>query len=116
MTTQMKGRDAQRKADLKQVSNALELYFSDHGQYPNSIAFGAEFTDSKTVYFKVLPTDPSPNANYVYRLVPSSSNQKYQLFAKLENSQDQDKITTTYSCGGANCNYAVTSANTSATE
>jgi prepilin-type N-terminal cleavage/methylation domain-containing protein len=29
-SSQAKGRDAQRKSDLKQVSSALELYYSDY--------------------------------------------------------------------------------------
>ena len=30
----MKGRDARRIADLKEMQNALELYYSDHNAYP----------------------------------------------------------------------------------
>ncbi len=136
-TAQMRGRDAQRKADLKQVSNALELFYADYGRYPSSSSgntisacpYPAEtscpwgsgtFTDSKTVYFKTLPVDPSSDRSYSYRIVPSSSNQKFQLFASLENSQDQDLLPApgvSYSCGtGKTCNFAVTSANTNATE
>lgn len=114
-TAQMRGRDAQRKSDLKQVSNALELYYADYGEYPavNQIVWGNEFSDSKgTVYFKVLPSDPSNSRSYTYTLV-AGSNQKYQLFATLENPEDQD-------CIDGNClqdpNFAVTSANTSANE
>lgn len=135
-TAQMRGRDAQRKSDLKQISHSLELFYSDYGRYPdatgNLIAacpypagtvctWGVEeFRDSRgTTYFKVMPKDPTSNFNYVYRVVPNSSNQKYQLFAKLENSQDKDLdlTITNNGCGGTgNCNYAVTSANTNAAE
>ena len=118
MNAQLRGRDAQRKSDLKQISHSLELYFNDYGSYPPDITFGAEFKDAKnTVYFKALPTDPGKNLIYKYRIVPSSSNQKYQLFAFLENTKDQDIVTgLTISCGSKNCNFAVTSANTNATE
>lgn len=115
MTAQMRGRDAQRKSDLKQVSNALELYYSDHKVYPdvNQIVWGSQFADGNgTVYFKVLPSDPVGNQSYTYNLV-SGSNQKYQLFAKLENSEDKDCINNDCSL---NPNFAVTSANTTATE
>ena len=119
-TAQMRGRDVQRKSDLKNVSSALELYYSDYKRYPEStsISWGAEFTDSKTTYFKTLPTDPSSNFNYVYRIVDSPTNQKYQLFAHIENTEDQDLITgITQTCGGATfCNFAITSANTNPTE
>lgn len=88
-TAQMKGRDAQRKSDLKQVSHALEIYYADHNSYPNSITFGSEFKDTKgTVYFKILPTDPVANQSYTYTLVNGSS-QKYKLSANLENTQDK---------------------------
>lgn len=135
-TAQMRGRDAQRKSDLKQISHALELFYSDYGRYPDasgttiaacpypagsSCTWGtAEFSDSRgTTYFKMMPKDPTSNFNYVYRVVPNSSNQKYQLFAKLENSQDKDLdlTITVNTCGGTgNCNFAVTSANTNPSE
>lgn len=143
-TAQLRGRDAQRKADLKEVANSLELFYSDYGIYPNAsgtqiaacpydpvsesgtaCSWGEdEFTDSKTVYFKILPEDPgSPSYYYVYRVVPASSNQKYQLFARLENPRDPNCLggdcstsPVSISCGDAVCNFAVTSANTTPTE
>lgn len=119
-TAQMRGRDVQRKSDLKNVSSALELYYSDYRKYPEttSISWGSEFTDTKTVYFKTLPIDPSSNFDYVYRIVDSPLNQKYQLFAHLENTEDQDlMVGITQTCGGTtSCNFAITSANTSPTE
>ena len=116
-SSQARGRDAQRKSDLKQISHSLELYYSDYGRYPESIPWGLEFTDEKTTYFKVVPIDPSSSFSYLYRIVLNSNYQKFQLFAYLENTQDPDLITTTYSCGtGKTCNFAITSANTTATE
>lgn len=139
-SAQMRGRDAQRKSDLKQLTSALELFYSDYSKYPGSLsnsiagcpydpAVGngtacswgsAEFTDGKTVYFKEVPADPGKNQTYYYRVL--SSNQKFQLFARLENSQDQDCINNncvnpvSYSCGNYNCNFSITSANVKATE
>jgi general secretion pathway protein G len=142
-TAQLRGRDAQRKADLKEIANSLELFYSDYGKYPDAsgtqiaacpydpvgetgtaCTWGDdEFTDSKTVYFKELPGDPESSYNYVYRLVPSSNNQKYQLFARLENPRDPNCLggdcstsPVSISCGGAVCNFAITSANTTPTE
>ncbi len=128
-TAQVRGRDAQRKSDLKQIAHSLELFYADYGRYPDASAgnisacpystsspctWGAsEFTDGKTVYFKVLPKDPLNAQSYTYQIVAGSSNQKFKLFARLENSEDQD-------CLGGDCttdpNFAVTSANTSASE
>lgn len=132
-TAQMRGRDATRKSDLKQISHSLELFYADYGKYPNATSgkiagcsynpslntgtactWGeSEFTDGKTVYFKVLPKDPIESQDYIYEVVSGSSNQKYKLFATLENSEDKD-------CLDDDCsrdpNFAVTSANTSANE
>lgn len=112
-TAQMRGRDAQRKSDLKQISNALELYFSDYRVYPPTFSFSGEFTDNKTSYLKVVPNDPG--GTYVYNV--SSSGNKYQLFARLENTEDKNiNNNITVSCGTVTCNFAVTSPNTTPTE
>ena len=132
-TAQMRGRDATRKSDLKQISSSLELFYADYGRYPaasagmiaacsynpalgtgTSCTWGSdEFTDDKTIYFKVIPADPTDSYTYTYEIVAGSNNQKYKLFARLENTEDQD-------CLDANCaqnpNFAVTSANTNASE
>ncbi len=127
-SSQGRGRDAERKSDLKQISSALELYFSDYGKYPddsggqiqgcsgNPCTWGSgTFTDGKTVYFKVVPKDPS-DFSYFYRVPDAPGNQKFQLFARLENTQDPSLITTSYSCGSAPCNFAITSPNTTPSE
>lgn len=122
-SAQARGRDAQRKSELKQIANALELYYSDYHKYPDSVPFNSEFTDGKTVYFKIVPVDPIDNYSYFYRVVDSPSNQKYQLFARLENSEDKDCLggdctapPVTYTCGTKVCNFSVTSSNTTPTE
>lgn len=132
-SAQMRGRDTQRKSDLKQVASSMELYYSDYGSYPGSsngkilgcpsttntpCTWGTgQFTDGKTVYFRVLPKDPATNSYYYYRVVNGSSGQKFQLFAHLENTQDPSIISTSYLCGtNINCNFAITSANTTPAE
>lgn len=132
-TAQMKSRDSKRKTNLQQIANALEIYYNDKGTYPASNVAGKimgcgagavlecnwgvdTFSNTSpnpdTVYMIKLPTDPSSNRNYFYKA--TSSNSKYQLYAYLENSQDNDIITTpTYSCGTATtCNYGISSGNT----
>ena len=138
-SAQMRGRDAQRKSDLKQISQALEMFYSDYNRYPSgsgglimacpydpdtgtgtACSWGsAEFKDNKTIYFKKMPIDPAaPSLGYFYRVVPTSNNQKFQLFARLENSRDQDCLEgdcsypSGYSCGGPTCNFSITSPNT----
>lgn len=140
-TAQMRGRDAQRKSDLKELANSMEVFYSDHGKYPSdsggkivacpydeassgTCAWGAsEFTDGSTVYFKVIPKDPISSLNYYYRVVPGSNNQKFQLFARLENPKDPDCLggdcdnpPISISCGSKPCNFSITSSNTSPTE
>jgi type II secretion system protein G len=141
-SSQMRGRDGARKSDLKQISNALELFYSDYGKYPPASgtqiaacsynpATGAgaactwgtsEFSDGKTSYFKIVPKDLSSGQNYIYKV--SSTQNKYQLYAHLENTQDKNCIGgdcinpgITDTCGGTLvCNYAITSVNATATE
>ncbi len=132
-SSQMRSRDAKRKSDLKQIANALEIFYSDKGRYPESnsgrivacpyptgtCSWGSgEFKDSSTgvIYFKTLPADPS---GFSYYYVASSSGSSFQLYAHLENSKDQNCINSDCSateipvgnnCGGS-CNFAITSAN-----
>jgi len=141
-SSQMRGRDAERKSDLKQISNALEIFYADYGKYPPSSGTqvaacsynpstgagaacnwgSSEFTDGKTVYFKVIPKDAASGQIYVYKV--SSTQNKYQLYSHLENTQDKNCIGgdcvnpgITDTCGGTLlCNFAVTSVNTTATE
>lgn len=132
-SSQARSRDAERKSDLRQISSALELYYSDYGKYPAQglIVGGNEFTDGKTVYFKVIPKDPSGGFSYYYRLVTNSNSQKFQLYAHLENNQDINclsgasgksdclspvNIPGDANCGAGVCNFAITSPNTTPTE
>jgi len=141
-SSQMRGRDAGRKSDLKQIANALEIFYSDYGKYPPAsgtqiagcsynpatgigaaCAWGSsEFTDGKTVYFKTVPKDMAPSQTYLYKV--SSTKNKFQLYAHLENSQDKNCIGGNCAnpgiadlCGGSYvCNFSMTSTNTTATE
>jgi len=118
--SQMRGRDTARKSDLKQLSNSLELFYSDYGKYPagsgtqiaacpydsttgsgtvcvwGGTGNSSEFRDTdgsgtKTTYFKQVPTDPGGNTNYyVYEV--NSVRSKFRLYARLENTQDKNCI------------------------
>ena len=87
-----KGRDAKRVSDLKQIQNALELYYSDYGKYPrifsgqapagNCSAITASDHDYPLVgngnstwlppkYISKIPTDPSWNGIPGYNSSPS---------------------------------------------
>jgi len=105
-----RSRDAVRKADLKNVQTALRLYYNDKGSYPTSasIIWGAEFSNSSTVYMKALPKDPLPDQTYSY--VPDAANDTFTLSACLENKSDVNCKTVTvpgWTCS-SNCVHQVT--------
>jgi len=111
----MRGRDAQRKSDLKKIANGLELYFSDHSKYPPNLPGpDGEFKDLKgTIYIKSMPKDPS-GYEYTYD-VNDDGYDKYHLFAYLEISQDKNIdpliVAQNHSCGDKICNFGISSTN-----
>lgn len=94
-----RGRDAQRKSDLRQVQSALELYRSDNGSYPKTADYpncGSALQSGTTVYMKRIPCDPSNNTvKYTYVATPGCDNVTtyciaYVLYSCLENIKDSD--------------------------
>lgn len=118
-TTQKRSRDTQRKHDLRQIQEALELYFQDNDAYPtpappNGLSFGTSFTSGEgVVYMQEIPSDSRSDRNYFYT---QTNNQEYKIYACLENLNDEE--IETYSdvdCGAGcsnNCNYGISSPNT----
>jgi len=113
-SSQMKGRDAQRKSDLSQIQKALEMYYNDKGAYPTSIPTrGNEWRDTSvtggTLYMKSVPGDPK-GGDYCYE----SNGTYYKIYAKLENTRDPKIITpNSAACTAASgYNYGVSSSNT----
>lgn len=96
-----RGRDAQRKSDLKSIQSSLQLYYNDYGKYPASSngtiqgcgSGGAgncewgvdEFKADNQAYMTLLPDDPLPSVTYYYTRVDLDT---YQLSACLENKSD----------------------------
>ncbi len=77
----LKSRDARRITDIKQIQNALELYFSDCNGYPTAVTAGNSLagndgscTPANTnIYMKIVPSNPTPktdgscpNSDYSY--------------------------------------------------
>jgi len=137
-TSQKKGRDVQRKADLDNIARGLELYYNDHNAYPVSTncatppleqgkivvdkdcpdsftalnwgdAFQVTENEQEIIYMKQLPIDPTSGQSYCY----FSDGTGFKIYAKLENSQDSD-CGGPYTCNGVSdyC-YGVTSPNQS---
>lgn len=114
-SSQMKGRDAQRKSDLTQIQKAMEMYYNDYSGYPDSLpAGGGSWQDAKgTLYMKEVPKDPK-DFDYCYEV--TADNTWYRVYAKLENSQDPGIVKTGCdagcTCEGDNTyNYKITSSN-----
>ncbi len=100
-----KARDAQRKNDLAQIKNLLELYYTD--QKPESYVPAANpivITDGKTDglssvliagdYAKKLPVDPRNTAPYVYTYTALNSAADFTVTTTLENLKDPDATDT----------------------
>lgn len=105
-----RGRDAQRKSDLKNISTALRLYYNDRNAYPAgnaneeivgctsyqtpaACAWGENWSVGTTVYMPTLPADPLPNQTYRYE--QDSANDTFTLSACLENKSDDKGVSTT---------------------
>lgn len=120
-SSQAKARDARRKSDLANIQRAFEMYFNDYGSYPLSDASGqvvipnvgslawaggTEFIDENgTIYMKQLPNDPSGNRTYCYL----SDGTSYRLYARLENTEDFQRLTNPVTCNSLSYNYGISS-------
>lgn len=128
-----RGRDNRRKNDVRNVTTALEAYFSDKGIYPASNAngeivgcgaadlsvcsWGGEFKDkNNTLYMVLIPKDPVDQYKYFY----SSTENRYKLYVKVENTKDEGDgvnqagyaATNCAVSGTTLCTYGVASSNT----
>lgn len=133
-SSQRKSRDARRRGDLHTLSTALEAYYNDKGEYPNSTVdnkisgcgsscdWGARFYDADvingTVYVEKLPSDPSTGRGFKYAYV--SDGTAYQIYARFENEEDPSvphdandvaQVYTDIDCGVGACNFGVSSTN-----
>lgn len=136
--SQVKARDAARKSDLRQITSALETYYNDKGEYPSatsglvngcangtSCAWGDPFVDENgTIYMAQLPEDPRSGTHSYYYDAPLDGS-SYQIYARLENELDRDLQENTMgekleytglSCGNGNCNFGLSSPNTTPEE
>lgn len=94
-SAQARGRDTDRKNELKNLQQKLETYFGDNDQYP---AAGTWQTDLDVSDDEI--TGPRSDA---YTYTPAGDQQSYTLTADLENDDDKD--------ADANGNYVLTSVN-----
>ncbi len=102
-----RGRDAQRKSDLRQIQTALEMYRSDNGSYPTVLSdCGSSFIslDGITTYMSKIPCDPSDDSSFAYSTTDNGVT--YSITACLENSSDSEAGASP--CGGKIDRYTFT--------
>jgi general secretion pathway protein G len=100
-----RARDAQRKADIRQIQSALEMYRSDVGEYPLTAAgptCGGAFTNAGITYLAKVPCDPK-GGGYVYTATVVTA---YTLRACLENANDPQKDAAD-TCAGSTVSYTL---------
>jgi general secretion pathway protein G len=119
-----KARDSQRKADIKKIQTALELYFADNRVYPTSDPGGSSGSWEQIgggatnqivaalqgTYIDPVPVDPSISGNNSgpctpdneYRYNYRSDGTYYQLTAIMEvsTSKDDSPCDASIGCGG----------------
>lgn len=97
----LKGRDAKRVGDIRQVQTALELYFNDQNSYPvtattltlgsasarvlcDTVAgFQADAVGCNKIYMGIVPTNPAPGGvAYSY----SGASLSYSIGFSLEDA------------------------------
>lgn len=106
-------RDSRRKADLSSINKALESYYNDNGFYPASISAADLCATTVNCYLKTIPTDPKGYTYYYLRGDVSGTNQSFQLYSTLEQTNDTGVGSGTYSANcGTTCRYGVSSPNT----
>lgn len=93
-----RGRDAQRKSDVRQLQSALEMYRADNGNYPTSLAAcGSAFTSGSSTYMTKIPCDPLSAVSYTYSATPTGCDNSvttcsgYTIVACIENANDSQK-------------------------
>lgn len=123
---QRQGRDTRRIQDLRQVQNALGLYYAKCGYYPgaaqagsgctafSSISTWASLTATLTgsnIGTKQIPNDPTSGSNYLYGT--DGTGTSYVLGAVLEDHnnpalQNGPQVTTyAVGCGAATFTYCI---------
>ncbi len=93
-----RARDATRLSDIRQIQNALNLYWQASGVYPDNIITGEsiEYTDGlvTNVFIDAVPAPPEPSTDgscpaytdYVYSTSSSAGSMSYTLTYCLGNS------------------------------
>ncbi len=119
VNSQKKSRDVSRKTELKNLSDALNMYYADKGFFPGNITFGGEFSENsgskEIIYMKKTPIE-KVTSNSPMKYEVSASYKSFRLYTNLENNEDKDCLSSDvcsslgYSVS-VGCCYVVTSSN-----
>ncbi|MFA6361192.1 MAG: type II secretion system protein [Candidatus Shapirobacteria bacterium] len=120
--SQQKSRDAARKANLKSVADALNMYYGDFGSYPDNVGINintlmgsqGEFSVGSVIYMKKMPGETvSSMRPFLYEV--SGTSKSFRLYANLENEKDKDchlkDNCPSYNSFTTGCCYVITSSN-----
>lgn len=81
---QERGRDTERKNDLKNIKTQLETYFNDNGRYPEGTLTDIRDELNLTEADIEAPRDNNPP----YEYITTEGGNTYVLLATLENADD----------------------------
>lgn len=107
VSVRQRGRDTQRKSDLRQIQAALELYRADNGIYATLPACGGSLVASSTTYMQKIPCDPLSSSTSYSFYTDTPTDSIYCIRACLENTADSQRDTvnnaTVGACSLSNC-------------
>ena len=104
---QSRARDIARQAHIRDISNGLETYYTDHLSYPTGLGYSMntnqyitstwtvwlnDFQNQLRPYIKSLPLDPQNSRAYVYWYVYNAPNSYYRLYADYENKLNENRL------------------------
>jgi type II secretion system protein G len=96
-TARKKGRDARRIGDLKEIQTALELYYSDHNNYPVATTQASAVTALTALsptYISTLTDDPL-GGSYHYVYLSTTGGTFYCLGSIIEGTAPGSSCNTT---------------------
>jgi len=121
VSVSQRGRDGQRKSNVRQIQAALELFRADNDSYPPaasytvgtstsvSVACNAAFTLNSITYMQKMPCDPKSGAKYFYLPTPTNCSPTttpcsgYTLASCIDNTGDKEAANSRPSTNMAYC-------------
>lgn len=85
-----RGRDAERKSDLRDIKLAFEDYYNDHGAYPPEAYLANCDGDALRPYLRLVPCDPNTGEPYLYIPYPGGGDNSggYRVLSILTDHSD----------------------------